>query len=104
MIIIYSAPAKEDLKLIYEYIAYSLQSPSSAKSTVQKIINSINALTLFPEKHQIYNGIKLNENDIRYITVNNYMVFYSIDNSNSHILIIRIIYGRRDIPAQLEDK
>ena len=39
---------------------------------------------------------------IRYFTVKNYVVFYSCNEKNLTVSIVRVIYGGRDIAAELK--
>lgn len=36
--------------------------------------------------------------------VDNYLVFYIIDNDNKTVTVIRIMYGKRDIESQLSQE
>ncbi|MBQ1181862.1 MAG: type II toxin-antitoxin system RelE/ParE family toxin [Treponema sp.] len=86
--------AIEDLQEIKSYIENDLQNPIAAKNTINKIISTYEDLSIFPES-----GIPVQKyvpfaTDYRFVFANNYSIFYRISNEN--ILIIRILYSKRD--------
>ena len=56
-----SSQADNDIRAIYEYIAFTLMSR------------------------------------IRYMPVDNYRVFYSVDENQKTVSILRVMYGKRDV-------
>ena len=71
-----------------------MQNPIAAKNTLNKIISTYEDLSIFPES-----GIPVQKyvpfaTDYRFVLANNYSIFYRISNEN--ILIIRILYSKRD--------
>lgn len=55
MNIVYTLQAQQDLKNIYEYIAYSLLAPDTAQNIYQKIIQVAHSLEYMPERNPLYN-------------------------------------------------
>ena len=89
-----SPTALQDLKEIKAYIETDLSSPEAAKNVVSRIINDYSLLEKSP-----YIGASLSakvsfDTDFRYLVSGNYLIFYKV--GNEHILIYRILYGRRD--------
>lgn len=89
-----SPKAIEDLQEIKSYIENDLQNPIAAKNTLNKIISTYEDLSILPES-----GIPVQKyvpfaTDYRFVLANNYSIFYRI--SNEDILIIRILYSKRD--------
>ena len=89
-----SPKAIEDLQEIKSYIENDLQNPIAAKNTLNKIISTYEDLSIFPKS-----GIPVQKyvpfaTDYRFVLANNYSIFYRI--SNEDILIIRILYSKRD--------
>ena len=85
--------AIEDLQQIYNYIAYELYSPDSAKKLYFKIANAIQSLELFAERYRVFS----NEDGYftRRMLVDNYSVFYIIKGSN--VIITSVLYSSRDL-------
>jgi len=99
--IVYTQTAHQDLKDIYEYIAYVLLVPNTAGSFVGNIISEIRTLESFPERNPLYKDEPWRSKGIRFMPVKNYLVFYAVDAET--VSIIRIMYGGRDISHQLDE-
>ena len=98
----YAKQFLQDLKEISEYITDVLQEPQIAEKQVQRILDAADSLDHMPERCRIYEGVERNLK-IRILTVNRYMIFYQPDETCRLVKILRVIYGGRDIPAQLEE-
>ncbi len=83
--------ASSDFAEIYNYIFYVLKAPQAAERLSDKIIEMIDALSDFPK---IYPTA---ENGIRKMPVDNYLVFYELNESQRIISITRIVYGGTDL-------
>ena len=90
----YSKEAKQDLIDIKKYIKYNLQEPNIAKKLITKIKTEIDKLIEPPEIYSIIDDDFIKKLQIRKIIVDNYIVFYRINNKK--IQIVRILYGRRN--------
>lgn len=90
----YSKEAKQDLIDIKKYIKYNLQEPDTAKRLINKIRIEINKLKNKPKLYAIIDDDFIKKLRIRKIIVDNYIVFYRINNTS--IQIVRILYGRRN--------
>ncbi len=101
--ILYSVAAKNDLKSIYEYIAYELFVPETAYSQVDRIIRAIGSLETFPYRCKIYDKEPWSSKGLRFLTVDNYIVFYYPIEEDRVVRIIRIIYSGRDIKIELNN-
>ncbi len=99
--IILSESARTDLRNIYEYIAYVLQVPETARRISRKILNAIGTLENMPHRHRIYPEKPMESHEIRSLPIANYLIFYKIAEENNCVLIARIIYGGRDMKKQL---
>lgn len=93
-IIEYSKDAKQDLINIKTYIKYNLQEPKIANDLISRIKNEINKLINNPEIYRILNEDIISKLNIRKINIDNYIVFYRIEDTS--IQIIRIMYKRRN--------
>ena len=93
--------ANLDLRSIFDYIAFSLQSPKNATVQLTRIEKSIRKLKTFPEIHPLYAKEPWRSHNLRVLHVDNYCVFFIADNNNLVVTIIRIIYSGRDMDAQL---
>lgn len=99
----YAARARQDLRNIYEYIAYDLLVPETAARQVQRIMKEIGTLNEMPMRYRLYDDEPWHSQGIRFFPVDNYLVFYLPDETQNTVYIVRIIYGGRDIRKQLEE-
>lgn len=76
---------------ILDYLTNELNNPNAAIRLVNELEEKIKILSMFPKlfTSKLYNGIQMYKFNIQ-----NYSVFYSIENSN--ILICHIFYSKRN--------
>lgn len=92
--IYYSPEAKRDLDDIWEYIESELSNATAARKVINRIMDDVGQLGLFPSLGAKLSSITDAETDYRYIVSGNYMTFYRIFQND--IYVDRILYGRRD--------
>ena len=92
----FSKDARKDLKDIYIYIKYSLQEHIIANKLIDKIRKDIYKLEDNPTIYAIIKDEIIKKREIRKIKVNNYIVFYKVEENKSIVEIVRIMYGRRN--------
>ena len=71
----YSASAERDIDKALDYIINSLKNPLSAKLLQQREISLVNNLVHFPYKHPVIDDLLLAPYKIRYVPINNYLLF-----------------------------
>lgn len=103
MKIVYTFQAQQDLKNIYEYIAYSLLVPDTARNMSRQIMQSVRSLETMPERNPLYKEEPWHSQGVRFIPVKNYLLFYTVNNETHTVSIVRILYGGMDINHQLEE-
>ena len=99
----YSAEARQDLRDIYEYIAYELLVSETAAGQTERIMKAIRSLEQMPMRHRLYEEEPWHSQGLRVLPVDNYLVFYLPDENSATVNIIRIMYGGRDIDKQLNE-
>lgn len=101
--IIFSENAKEDLLCIVKYIRDELLSPNIAEKQSNRILSAIKTLDEMSMRCRLceHNDWKLL--GLRFLPVDNYLVFYIPDEEKKLVKIYRIIYGKRDIENQLKE-
>ena len=90
----YSKEAREDLIEIKRYIKYNLQEPETAQKLISKIKTEIEKLKNNHQMFAIIDDDFIKKFEIRKLIVDNYIIFYRVQNIN--IQIARIMYGRRN--------
>ena len=98
----YSAEAKQDLRNIYSYIAFELLEPDTAAGQTQRIMDAVLSLNNMPMRHTLYEYEPWHSFGLRYLPVDNYVIYYLPDQSTYSVDIIRIMYGGRDAKNQLK--
>ncbi len=93
--------AMHDLQGIFEYIAYELLSPVTARKQVEKIEKAIRSLTAFPERFPLMSAIAEEYRGLRGMQVDNYLVVYVVE--NDEVTIYKTVFGGSDIPTMLMD-
>ena len=94
--------AQNDLRGIFEYIAFTSQSPQNAAGQLDRLEGSIDSLAQMPERFRVYDKEPWRSRNLRIMPVDHYLVFYIPNREEETVTIIRVIYGGRDIDRQLE--
>lgn len=101
--VVYSSEARQDLRDIYEYIAYELLEPDTAAGQTNRIMKAARSLEQMPMRHRLYEEEPWHSQGLRFLPVDNYLIFYLPDETNNIVNIIRIMYGGRDVKRQLSE-
>ena len=96
-----SKQAENDLRSIYEYIAFELQSLQNAQGQIGRLESNILKLKEMPERFSVFEKEPWKSRNLRVMPVNNYLVFYIPDKLTKTVNIIRVMYGGRDTEKQL---
>lgn len=87
--------ANDDLGQIYNYSCEELAAEIAANNLLLKIESSIVRLSIFPESGSLVTDEILRNKGYHRLTVDNYLVFYLVDEENKQVVIVRILYGGR---------
>ena len=88
--------AYADLNIIYSYIAETLKSESAAKKLIGHITFKIKSLNDMPERCARYNREPWYSKGIRFLSVGNYIILFSVDKDNQTVEILTIVYKRQN--------
>jgi len=91
-----SAPAENDLWDIVRYISTQLMAPSSALNMIETFEQAMSGLSEMPQRCPLVADERLSQMGYRMLLVNNYIVFFSVDEEHKVVDVERILYGRRD--------
>ena len=95
--------AYKQLSDIAEYISEVLFSPETANKWLIKMRKEISELSIFPSKFGLINEEPWKSKGIHRMSVDNYNVYYTIDETNSEIWVVAVVYARRNQKQQLTD-
>jgi toxin ParE1/3/4 len=98
----YTTDADRDLGEIYSYIADVLLEPAIAEKQVNRLMDAADSLNHMPFRHRLYDHEPWHSRGVRVFPVKKYLILYFPNELRNVVEIIRIIYGGRDIEAQLE--
>lgn len=89
-----TATAERDIIQAADYIEFTLKNPSAAEHLLDVITEQINSLADFPEKFRIVDDPVLASWGIRFILVDHYLAFYTIDAEKQLVTIVRFLYQK----------
>ena len=89
-----TATAEHDILRAADYIKFTLKNPIAADHLLDAATEQINSLADMPEKFCLVDDPVLASWEIRFIIVNNYLAFYTIDREKQMIIVIRFLYQK----------
>ena len=89
-------PAESDMIDIGLYVAQTLGSPIASQNLLNELDNHILSLEVMPKRYPLVLNSRLARLGIRSIPVKNYLIFYTVDDDAQSVVIIRVLYGKRD--------
>ena len=88
--------AERDIDNAADYIEFVLKNPDAAERLLDAVTEDISSLAMNPEIYPVVDDSVLRSWGIRFITIKNYLAFYTIDAKRSTIYIVRFLYSKRD--------
>ena len=92
-----SLKASEDLEQIYSYITGKLFAQAAAHNLLVKIERNIMKLRYFPYSGSFVLDQYLKNKGYRKLVVDNYIVFYLVNERDKHGVIMRVLYGAKRV-------
>lgn len=89
--------AEMDLDHIVSYIAVELSNPKAATDFMDKLQGVIDEACEFPQSGSPVDNEFLPINEIRKKIVGNYVLYYFPEDSEKVILVLRVVYGKRNM-------
>ena len=88
--------ARDDLMGIAGYISEELGSSRAAMRLAEEIVKSTERLAEFPYSCPVYTPIRPLRYEYRKLRVENYLVFYTVNEASKTVTVMRIIYAKRE--------
>ena len=88
--------AENDIDEAYEYISAELSNQDAATSFADALEEKFEELCFTPKLGHIVENEYLKRNDIRMVHVKNFLVYYLIDDSEKRIVILNVVYNKRN--------
>ena len=95
--VVYSPEAMNDLREIYAYVAFDLQSPDAAEGQVNRLREEIRSLDFMPSRYAIVDWEPWMSMEMHRVPVDKFIVYYAVSNSSLTVTVIRIFYSGRDV-------
>lgn len=95
--------ASVDLDDIVGYIVVKLANPKAASDFTEKLQGVIDEARIFPESGSPVSNEYLAVTNVRKKLVGNFIMYYQPDFNEKKILVLRIVYGRRNMDEVLRE-
>ena len=95
--------AQRDFGNIYFYVSEKLYNPQAAMELISNLDKHIKMLSNMPEGFPLVEDDCLKNMGIRFVTVANYIIFYTVDKIEHKVHIVRVLYGKRNWIDVLRD-
>ena len=98
----YLPVARQDMIEIVRYIGQELKNPMAAERLAAELIEAGNRLAAFPYAYPVYTPIRPLRHELRKMPVQNYLLFYWVEEERKRITVARVIYAKRAYEQILE--
>jgi len=88
--------AEEEILNTVKYIADSLKAPTAANNLLDEIERHQEILENTPNIYPFVPDEYLAQKGLRFTMIMNYMMFYTVNEDEKLVTVIRFLYGRRD--------
>jgi plasmid stabilization system protein ParE len=102
--LVFSKIIHEDIDSSYTYIKKTLEAPWAAENLIKEIIEKLNYIKETPYTRPLVPEDYLASLGIRSIKIKNYVLYYTVDEKNENINLIRFFYNKRDWIKLLKEK
>ena len=92
----FTPKASEDLEQIYVYISEKLSADIAADRLLERIEKNIMRLKSFPYSCSYVLDELLKSKGYHKLVVDNYIVFYLVNEAEKQVVIMRILYGAQN--------
>lgn len=89
-----TATAEHDILRAADYIEFTLKKPTAAEHLLDAVTEQINSLGDMPEKLRLVDDPVLANWEIRFVIINNYLAFYTIDKEKQMVIVVRFLYQK----------
>ena len=98
----YLPVARKDMLEIVRYISRELQNPGAADHLAVELVDAAESVLSFPYAPPAYQPNRPLKHEYRKILVQNYLMFYWVDEEKKLVTVARVVYAKRDYGRLLE--
>ncbi len=91
-----TSTAEHDIMRAVDYIEFVLKNPQAADNLLDTVSKQIGTLSEFPQKFRIVDDPVLASWEIRFVIINNYLAFYTINEEKQTVIVVRFLYKKRN--------
>lgn len=95
--------AENDMKSIGDYIAETFCNSSAALKLINKFYEQICRIAEFPFSGNVLKNKMQFDYEYRYKIVENYLIFYTVDETKQSVNIARVLYGASNYNSILNE-
>lgn len=88
--------AEADIDEAFDYIANELVNPDAASAFADELEEKLEEICKTPKAGRPVHNPYLKRDDIRRVLVKNYITYYLIDEKKENIVVLRVVYSRRN--------
>ena len=88
---------ESDLDNVLEYISQKLLNPAAADRLLKRTEEKINLICENPFMYPLYHDDTISEKGYHYAVVSNYILFYTVEETEKIIILSRFLYGGQNI-------
>ena len=89
-----TSTAKHDIMRAVDYIEFVLKNHQAADNLLDAVTKQIGTLSDFPQKFRIVDDTVLASWEIRFVIINNYIAFYTINEEKQTVIVVRFLYKK----------
>ena len=89
-----TSTAEHDIMRAADYIEFALKNPNAANNLLDAVTEQIGSLADLPQKFRLVDDPVLASWGIRFVIINNYLAFYTIDEEKQTVIIVRFLYQK----------
>ena len=89
-----TSTAEHDIMRAADYIEFTLKNPNAADNLLDAATEQIGSLADLPQKFHLVDDPVLASWGIRFVIINNYLAFYTIDEEKQTVIIVRFLYQK----------
>jgi len=98
----FAPKALDDFEAALQYIERELLNHRAASDLAEKIFQGIDIIREFPDSGLMIDNTYIADQSLRKFFADNYIVFYKAEHATRSVIIVRIVYGRRNIDEILK--
>ena len=92
-----TSTAEHDIMRAVDYIEFTLKNPQAADNLLDAVTKQIGTLSELPQKFRIVDDPILASWEIRFVIINNYLAFYTINEEKQTVIVVRFLYQKSKV-------